>query len=159
MEIAGSIRMREQSLSIRQGRSESQTSIQAKAASYRITATAIDGMDVVTIERAAREAVRNIREGHGPALLEVLTYRFRAHSMFDAQLYRDKAEVEAWQARGPFITFTKRYKEMGLMTEDDFQRLQKEALAEVDEAVKFAHESAFESIDEISRFVYAEASP
>jgi len=137
-------------------RSESQTSIQAKAASYKLKTSAIDGMDVVNVERASREAIEHIRAGNGPVLLEVLTYRFRAHSMFDAQLYRDKAEVEAWQERGPFITFTKRFKEAGLMTEDDFQRIEREANAEVDAAVKFAHDSEFESIDELHRFVVAE---
>ena len=137
-------------------RSESQTSIQAKAAGYRMTARAVDGMDVVHIERVAHESVQSIRAGNGPVLLEVLTYRFRAHSMFDAQLYRDKREVEEWQQRGPLITFTKRYKEAGLMTEEDFQRLEKEANTEVEAAVKFAHDSKFESIEELGRFVHAE---
>jgi pyruvate dehydrogenase E1 component alpha subunit len=140
-------------------RSESQTSIQAKAASYRIKTSSIDGMDVLTVERAAREAVDHIRSGHGPVLLEALTYRFRAHSMFDAQLYRDKKEVEEWQERGPLITFTKKFKAAGLMTEEDFKRIEGEAMAEVDAAAKFALESPLEPVEELHRFVCAEVRP
>jgi pyruvate dehydrogenase E1 component alpha subunit len=138
-------------------RSESQTSIQEKAASYRLAASVVDGMDVVAVAAATRNAVAGIRSGSGPALLEMLTYRFRAHSMFDAQLYRDKAEVEAWQKRGPLIGFTKRCKEAGLLTEEDFQRIEREANKEVDAAVKFAMDSQFESADELMRFVQAES--
>ena len=137
-------------------RSESQTSIQAKAASYRLDARSIDGMDVRTVERAAHEAVQSIRVGGGPVLIEALTYRFRAHSMFDAQLYRDKQEVEAWRQRGPLITFTTHCKQAGLMTEDDFVRVEKEAQMEVEAAVRFAHASALEPVEELSRFVCAE---
>jgi TPP-dependent pyruvate/acetoin dehydrogenase alpha subunit len=74
-------------------RSESQTDIQAKAAAYGVRAAAVDGMDVLGVAQAAREAVDHARSGQGPVLLEMRTYRLRAHSMFDAQLYRDKAEV------------------------------------------------------------------
>ncbi len=137
-------------------RSESQTSIQVKAASYGMTAHVVDGMDVMAVEAAARDAAQSIRSGAGPVLLEVKTYRFRAHSMFDAQLYRDKAEIEEWQKRGPLIGFTTRSKQAGLMTEDDYQRLEREANAEVDAAVTFAQVSEFESINELHRFVYAE---
>jgi TPP-dependent pyruvate/acetoin dehydrogenase alpha subunit len=76
--------------------------------------------------------------------------------MFDAQLYRDKTEVEEWRLRGPLITFTKRCKAAGLMTEDDFLRLQRAADAEVDAAVAFAEESAWEPVETLDRFVYAE---
>jgi pyruvate dehydrogenase E1 component alpha subunit len=138
-------------------RSEAETSIANKALSYRVASQAVDGMNVLTVESATRDAVASVRAGKGPTLLEMLTYRFRAHSMFDAQLYRNKAEVEEWQKRGPLITFTKRFKEAGLMTEEDYQRIEREANTEVDAAVKFAHESEFESADELLRFVHAEA--
>ncbi len=89
-------------------------------------------------------------------LLECRTYRLRAHSMFDAQLYRDKAEVEAWRQRGPLITFTTRCKAAGLITEEDFQRLDAAAVAEVDAAVQFAEQSEWEPVADLARFVYAE---
>jgi pyruvate dehydrogenase E1 component alpha subunit len=138
-------------------RSEAVTDIAAKAASYRVPAQSIDGMDVFAVESATHAAVESIRHGEGPQLLECRTYRLRAHSMFDAQLYRDKAEVEQWRERGPLITFTKRCKAAGVITEEDFLRLQHDADVEVDSAVAFAESSEWEPVETLQRFVYAEA--
>ena len=66
-------------------RAEAETDIARKAAGYRMPGAAVDGMDVVAVEAAARRAVEDIRGGGGPQFLECRTYRFRAHSMFDAQ--------------------------------------------------------------------------
>ena len=137
-------------------RSESVTDIRAKAASYGMPAAALDGMDVLAVESAARQSVEAIRGGAGPQFLECRTYRLRAHSMFDAQLYRDKAEVEEWRKRGPLITFTTHCKSHGLITEEDFLRLEREANAEVDAAVAFADGSEWEPLADLERFVYAE---
>lgn len=139
-------------------RSESQTDIHAKAAAYGVRSAAVDGMDVFAVETAVREATEFARAGQGPSLLEVRTYRFRAHSMFDAQLYRDKAEIEEWQKHGPIITLTTRLKAAGLMTEDDFQRLLREADAEVESAVEFADRSEWEPVEDLARHVYAEVA-
>ena len=81
--------------------SESEIDLSRKAASYRLEAEIVDGMDVVAVEAAVQRLAGLVREGRGPAFLECRTYRFRAHSMFDAQLYRDKAEVESWKAARP----------------------------------------------------------
>jgi pyruvate dehydrogenase E1 component alpha subunit len=140
-------------------RSESQTDIQAKATAYGVRSAAVDGMDVFAVEAAMRTAAEHARSGRGPVLLEFRTYRFRAHSMFDSQLYRDKAEIAEWQQRGPIITLTTRLKAAGLMTEDDFQRLQREANDEVTAAVAFAESSDWEPIADLGRHVYAEVSP
>ena len=137
-------------------RSESQTDIQVKAAAYDVRAAAVDGMDVLAVEQAARDAVEHARAGRGPVLLEMRTYRLRAHSMFDAQLYRDRAEVEEWRKRGPLTTLTARLKAAGLLTEDDFQALLREADAEVAAAVEFASAAAWEPVEDLARHVYAE---
>lgn len=137
-------------------RAQVETDITTKARAYRIDAAAVDGMDVLAVEEAVRDAVEKIRRGAGPALLEMRTYRFRAHSMFDPQLYRDKAEIEAWQKKGPLITLTTRLKALGLITEDDYQRLEREAANEVDSAVAFAESSPWEPVADLERFVYAE---
>jgi TPP-dependent pyruvate/acetoin dehydrogenase alpha subunit len=136
-------------------RSEAEIALHLKAASYHVAARVVDGMDVLAVRDAAREAARAIRAGEGPQFLELMTYRFRAHSMYDAQLYRSRAEVEAWQERGPIITFTRRFKERGLMAEDDFQRLEQAAAREVDAAVEFAERSEWEPVQELLRHVYA----
>jgi pyruvate dehydrogenase E1 component alpha subunit len=137
-------------------RSESQTDIRAKGAAYGVHAVAVDGMDVLAVEEAAREAVGHARDGQGPALLEMRTYRLRAHSMFDTQLYRDKSEVEEWRKRGPLTTLTTRLKAAGLLTEEDFQRLLGEADAEVTAAVEFATAADWEPSSDLARHVYAE---
>jgi pyruvate dehydrogenase E1 component alpha subunit len=137
-------------------RSESETDIAAKARAYRIAAAAVDGMDVFAVEEAVRAAAESIRHGNGPVLLELRTYRFRGHSMFDAQLYREKPEVEAWQTKGPIITLTTRLKQLGLMSEEDFGRLERETRAEVEAAVQFAESSEWEPLEELERFVYAD---
>jgi len=136
-------------------RAQAETDITRKARAYRMEADAVDGMDVFAVEAAVRSAAAKIRNG-GPALLEMRTYRFRAHSMFDPQLYRDKTEVESWQKKGPLITLTTRLKALGLMSEDDYQRLEREAGAEIDAAVQFAESSPWEPVSDLERFVYAE---
>ncbi|CAM5294763.1 Pyruvate dehydrogenase E1 component alpha subunit OS=Streptomyces albaduncus OX=68172 GN=FHS32_004393 PE=4 SV=1 [Streptomyces griseoloalbus] len=82
-------------------RHEAQTDLAMRAASYGMVAWAVDGMDVEAVEQAARRAVEGIRTGTGPHFLELRTYRFRAHSMYDPDRYRHKAEVERWKERDP----------------------------------------------------------
>jgi|SRR5579883_1982800 len=137
-------------------RSESRLDIAARARGYGLEAESVDGMDVCAVEGAVGRAAANVRQGGGPALLELRTYRFRGHSMFDSQLYRDKGEIEAWQQKGPVITLTRRLKSLGLMTEDDFQRLEGEARAEVELAVRFAETAEWEPVADLERHVYAE---
>jgi pyruvate dehydrogenase E1 component alpha subunit len=137
-------------------RSESETDLQLKAAAYRVPSAAVDGMDVFAVRNAVMRAAADIRSVPGPQFLELRTYRLRAHSMFDAQLYRDRAEVEAWRERGPLITFTTRYKAAGLMSEEDYQQLLQEADREVDEAVQFAEDSPFEPVETLTRHVCRE---
>jgi pyruvate dehydrogenase E1 component alpha subunit len=140
-------------------RSQSETDIHARAASYRVEARVVDGMDVLAVEREAAAAVARIRSGAGPVLLECRTYRLRAHSMFDAELYRDKAEVAEWEQHGPLIGFTTRMKAAGLLTEEDFLRLRAAADEEVATAVRFAESSPWEDAADLARHVYAEAPP
>jgi TPP-dependent pyruvate/acetoin dehydrogenase alpha subunit len=93
-----------------------------------------------------------------PVFLEMRTYRFRAHSMYDPQLYRSKEAVKVWEERGPLITLTKRLKAARLMTEEDFQELQRKCNAEVDAAVAFAEQAPLEPVTDLYRFVYAEGA-
>ena len=137
-------------------RAQAETDVTAKAGAYRIEARAVDGMDVLAVESAVRDAVAKMRRDGAPALLEMRTYRFRAHSMFDPQLYRDKAEIEAWQKKGPIVTLSTRLRASGLMSEDDYQRLERDALTEVDAAVQFAESAPWEAVSDLERFVYAE---
>lgn len=138
-------------------RSQSETDLIAKLSGYGMRAQAVDGMDVLAVEAAARELVGFVRAEKAPAFLEASTYRLRAHSMYDPQLYRSKAEVREWEDRGPLITLTRRLKASGLMSEEDFIALQNAANEEVDDAVRFAEQAAFEPVENLQRFIYAEA--
>ena len=140
-------------------RSESQADLTVKAASYGVHTASVDGMDVVAVHAAAQDAIAYVRETQQPMFVEFRTYRFRAHSMFDAELYRDKAEVEAWKQRGPLHTFTDRLKAQGLMAESDFERLDAEVLAEVGAAVAFAEQGAWEPVEDLLRDVCTERVP
>lgn len=136
---------------------ESETDIHAKAASYRIVSEAVDGMNVVDVEAAARRAVAAIRAGEGPRFLECRTYRFRAHSMYDPQLYRDKAEVEAWQQHDPILRFSTWARDAGLLHDADVAALEAQAAEEIAAAVAFAEAGSWEPAEQLLKHVGAEA--
>lgn len=133
------------------GRSESQTDLCAKAASYNIATGKADGMDVLAVHAAAAAGARHVRAGDGPFFLECQTYRFRAHSMFDPDLYRDAAEIEQWKQRGPLHTFAARLKAEGKLTEDDFLALDASAQREVEAAVAFADAAGWEPVADLAK--------
>lgn len=139
-------------------RSHAQSDFAAKLAAYRMRMQSVDGMDVLEIERQARELVGYVRSSRAPAFMEARTYRLRAHSMYDPQLYRSKDEVKEWEDRGPLITLTRKLKKAGLMTEADFLELKGVAEGQVDEAVAYADRAALEPIAELERFIYAESA-
>lgn len=137
-------------------RSESETDIQHKAACYKVAAEAVDGMDVVAVEAAARRAVHAVRESRKPYFLECRTYRLRPHSMFDAQLYREKSEIDAWRHREPILRFQTWLQANNIVHADDVARIEAEVDAEIAEAVAFAEAGTWEPVGELTRFTYAE---
>jgi TPP-dependent pyruvate/acetoin dehydrogenase alpha subunit len=136
--------------------SESETDLCLKAASFEVTAWPVDGMDVLAVAAAARRAVESVRAGGGPHFLELRTYRFRAHSMYDPQLYRTKDEVEAWKARDPIATFGARLEAAGLMVPADLAAIEGEVAAEVADAIAFAEAGTLEPVADLTRFVTSE---
>ena len=141
------------------GRSESETDISLKAAAFEMPAWPVDGMDVIAVEDATKRAAIAVRAGGGPHFLEYRTYRFRAHSMYDPELYRDKQEVEEWKKRDPIATFAQRMKEQDLWKEEDWARMEEEVAAEIAKAVDFAEAGTWEPLEELTRFVYSEERP
>jgi TPP-dependent pyruvate/acetoin dehydrogenase alpha subunit len=134
-------------------RSESVCAIHRHAESYGIASKVVDGMDVLAVEAAAREAVEKTRNGAGPQFIESLTYRFRAHSMFDPELYRDKAEVESWKKKGPLVGFRRWTLERGVMSESDFETLEAEADEVIARAVTFAENAPWEDVADLTKDV------
>jgi pyruvate dehydrogenase E1 component alpha subunit len=140
-------------------RSESQTDIALKAAGYEIASWSADGMDVLAVEEAARRAVDAVRAGGGPHFLELRTYRFRAHSMFDPERYRDKAEVSRWMERDPIDTLRTALEAAGQLSAKDWKSIQQDVDTEVNAAVEFAEAGTPEPLEDLTRFVYSERSP
>ncbi|NNE74795.1 MAG: pyruvate dehydrogenase (acetyl-transferring) E1 component subunit alpha [Acidimicrobiales bacterium] len=134
--------------------SESETNLAIKAASYEMPAWTVDGMDVLAVRAATERALTLIRAGGGPVFLELQTYRFRAHSMFDPDKYRDPAEVEVWRTRDPIATFGQALIADGILTTEEIESIQQAAVAEVDDAVAFADAGTLEPIEELARHVY-----
>jgi pyruvate dehydrogenase E1 component alpha subunit len=114
---------------------------------------------VHAVRDAAERAVAAIRGGSGPIFLELRTYRFRAHSMYDPDLYRDKAEVADWKEHhDPIDGWISRLRAWGLAGDDDVAAIEADAQAEIDAAVEFAEGSEPEPVEELTRFVYAEGA-
>jgi len=135
-------------------RALSQTDLPAKARTYGMTADSVDGMDVLAVEAAARKAVESVRDGQGPCFLECRTYRFRAHSMFDAELYRDKSEVEEWKKRDPIALLRARLEEAQLVDATSVASLNAAVMQDVERAVAFAEAGTWEPIEQLTRDVY-----
>ena len=137
-------------------RHQSQPDIAGKARSYALTAHTVDGMDVLAVDIAMRHAVEFVRQGHGPYLLECLTYRFRAHSMYDAELYRTKDEVNEWKRRDPIVTFQETLRAAKLLYEEDWEQLDASIAAEVADAVAFAEAGPWEPVEDLTKDVYSQ---
>ena len=135
-------------------RALSSTDLPAKARAYGMTADTCDGMDVLAVQEAARRAVEHARAG-APYFLECRTYRFRAHSMFDAELYRAKAEVEEWKKRDPIAVLVGQLKAAGELTDDSLTGMEAAVMGEITEAVAFAERGTWEPVEHLTRDVYA----
>jgi pyruvate dehydrogenase E1 component alpha subunit len=135
---------------------QSVTDLASKGAAYAVKSEVVDGMDVLAVREAAKRACKFVRQGKGPYFLECRTYRFRAHSMFDAELYRTKEEVEEWKKRDPIILLERLLRERAIFTDADRDSLELEVAAEVEKAVAFAEAGTLEPVEELTRFVYSE---
>lgn len=138
-------------------RYQSQTDLAHKAESYRVFAERVDGMDVAAVEEAARRGALHVRRGDGPYFIEIITYRFRAHSMFDPELYRDRAEVERWKRRDPIPRFLLRSVTDGLLTENDLAAIEDEVAVEIDDATAFAEAGTWEPLEDLTKHVMSPA--
>jgi pyruvate dehydrogenase E1 component alpha subunit len=140
-------------------RAQVETDLTLRASTYRIPSWSVDGMDVLAVEQATRRAAETVRAGGGPSFLELRTYRFRAHSMYDPERYREKAEVERWKTRDPLAVFPAQLIEGGVLTEELRASLEAEIGAEIEDAIAFAEAAPPEPVEDLTRFVYSEASP
>jgi pyruvate dehydrogenase E1 component alpha subunit len=140
-------------------RAQAQIDLTVKAEAYAIRAMAVDGMDVLAVESATRHAAEHVRHGDGPAFLELRTYRFRAHSMFDAELYREKAEVDLWKTRDPIDTLAGRIRRWHLGVDADLAGIETAVAAEIADAVRFAEAGTWEPVADLLKDVTAAPAP
>jgi len=125
----------------------------------------VDGNDVLAVRDAVRNAAKHAREQHEPGLVEAVSFRFRGHSVVDPDRYRDKQEVEQGRAADPITAFARSLTEAGLLDENGVHEMEERVQREVGEAVTFADESPFPSVEAfmqgLQEYVYApnEAAP
>lgn len=133
-------------------RHQAEPDIARKAESHRVFAERVDGMDVLAVERAALRGAAHVRRGEGPYFMALETYRYRAHSMFDPELYRDKAEVERWRLRDPIARLVL------AATRDrplDVDAVEAEVAEEVARAVELAEAGTDEPVEDLTKHVTA----
>jgi pyruvate dehydrogenase E1 component alpha subunit len=138
-------------------RSEADTDLALRASSYGMPAWTVDGMDVEQVGEATRRALATIRGGGGPCFLEFRTYRYRAHSMYDPELYRDKSEVAEWRRRDPIEKIADRLREAGALDDRTLEEMYEDVDAEIDDAVEYASLSTLEPVEDLLRHVYEDA--
>ncbi|MDH3958709.1 MAG: pyruvate dehydrogenase (acetyl-transferring) E1 component subunit alpha [Actinomycetota bacterium] len=136
-------------------RSESETNLSVKAAAYEVPAWSVDGMDARAVAATAVRAVEAIRAGGGPHFLEARTFRFRAHSMFDPERYRERSEVEAWKEHDPIQSLRDRMAAEGVLTDADVEAMESEIAVIVDDAAAFAESSPDEDVADLELFVHS----
>jgi pyruvate dehydrogenase E1 component alpha subunit len=137
-------------------RAQANIDLAGRAASYDIVSRVVDGMDVLAVEEAVRVAAEKIRAGGGPYFLELRTYRYRAHSMYDPDRYRDKAEIAAWQQRDPIETLARSMTAGGELDGAVRAELEAAIAAEIESAITAAEQAPLEPTGELTRFVYTE---
>lgn len=136
--------------------SHAETELKKKGVSYGIESSAVDGMDLMAVIEATNSAVQKIRSNGKPYLLVCNTYRFRAHSMFDAELYRDKKEVEEWKKRDPIPQFEQFLLQKQWITAAEIATFESKIEISVQNAVDFAEAGTWEPLDQLTKFVYSE---
>jgi len=136
-------------------RAVANTSIQDQAAGYGIKGYEINGQDLVEVYTKMKEIVAEVRETSRPVLINMMTYRYKGHSVSDAGLYRTKEEVKCFMDKDCINSFVAQMQDAGYISEDEYKVMDKEAKAIVKDAVKFAEDSPWPPLDELTNHVYA----
>ena len=131
-----------------------------RVSAYNIPSAQVDGQDVELVYKAATKAIRHVRSGKGPYFLELMTYRYRGHSMSDSNVYRAKTEERMWSKRDPIIILRDRLVEAGKLTLEEYKDMDTEILDEIeDEIIRFATDSPEPHMNEVEKYVLAENDP
>ncbi len=137
-------------------RASAVSDIRQKAEGYGMKNDFVDGMDIIKVREKAELMIEAIRAGEGPQFLEVITYRFRGHSMGDPERYRKQDEIHKWQENDPIGSYRKYLLKNKIVSEDALNKEDDKALEIVEEAVKFAESSPEPAAEELFRHIYVE---
>lgn len=137
-------------------RASAVSEIRQKAEGYGIPNERVEGMDVLEVKKAAEKALKFIREGNGPYFLEIMTYRFRGHSMGDPERYRESDEVKRWQENDPIGIYHKWLMDNKKADEEQLDQIVSQVEQEIEEAVEFAENSPEPAPEELFTDVYVE---
>ena len=130
--------------------------IRQKAEGYSIPNERVDGMDIMAVFNAASKAIKHVRSGEGPYLLEVMTYRFRGHSMGDPERYRQPEEIKKWQEQDPIGIYRSYLLNKKIANAEELDNMENRASEDVEAAVVFAHSSPEPSPEELYKDIYAD---
>src|SRR5947199_9352138 len=130
------------------------TDLSRKSAGFGVPGGRCNGMDVLDVHDAVTEALQRARDERQPQLVEAVTYRYRGHSMADPEEYRTKEEVEEWRSRDPIATFRERLTADDVLSDEDADAIDEQAVKTVDEAVEFADASPFPDLDALYDDIY-----
>jgi len=125
--------------------------ISERSAAYGMPGETIDGNDVIAVYIAVQKAAQRAREGHGPTLIEAITYRYRGHSKSDRQLYRTREEVKEWMKKDPI----QRFRKLLNVSDQEFAEIEKQAKEKIRKAVEFAESSPEPDVATIMEGIYA----
>lgn len=115
--------------------------IRQKAEGYSMPNERVEGMDIMNVRKAASKALDHVRSGKGPYFLEIVTYRYRGHSMGDPERYREKDEIARWQEEDPIGIYHKYLMDEEIASQEELDDIKTKVEAEVEEAVEFAESS------------------
>ena len=141
-------------LSTTYGRVSATEDVADRALGYKMPGVIVDGMDVLAVYAVAKEAVARARAGGGPTLIEGKTYRYFGHSASDQRPYRTKAEEEEWKGRSPILLLKKIVLADGMLTEEDFQVMERAAEEEAEDAAAYALASPDPEVSGLMDYIY-----
>jgi pyruvate dehydrogenase E1 component alpha subunit len=130
------------------------TDLQRKGESLGVPGMRCDGMDVLDTHAVVSQALQRVRDERRPLLVEAVTYRFRGHSMADPEEYRSKEEVAQWRERDPLPAFAALLEREGVLSAEQREQIERDAVAQVDAAVEFAERSPFPQPSSLYEDVY-----
>jgi 2-oxoisovalerate dehydrogenase E1 component len=136
------------------GQASKITDIADRASSYGMPGVIVDGMDVLAVKKAVKEAVDNARKNSEPTLVECKTYRWYGHSSSDQRAYRTREEEAEWKERDPILVLRKKLIEFGIATEAECDAAEAKATKTIEEATKFALESPYPQVSELYNDIY-----